>query len=88
MNYNENFILNLQHFRSRTYQFEEFLVSWAGRLKDKGVETNSITVRLLQDVDKYHVCIMVELSIYTGWVELVSLCNLHINIAIEEYHLS
>jgi dynein heavy chain 2 len=41
-------------FRSKSYKFEEFLQHWQERLKS-GVETTSLTVRLLQEVEKYKV---------------------------------
>jgi hypothetical protein len=41
-------------FRSKSYKFEEFLQQWQERLKS-GSETTSLTVRLLQEVEKYKV---------------------------------
>lgn len=41
-------------FCSKSYKFEEFLQYWQERLKS-GVETTSLTVRLLQEVEKYKV---------------------------------
>jgi len=42
------------HNRSRTYEFEEFLLSWGDKLKTSG-EPNGITLRLQRDVDRFHV---------------------------------
>ncbi|GLH06946.1 Dynein heavy chain, cytoplasmic, partial [Gryllus bimaculatus] len=39
-------------FRSKSYRFEEFLLQWQERLKS-GKETTSLTVRLLQEVEKF-----------------------------------
>nr|CAD7594425.1 unnamed protein product [Timema genevievae] len=39
-------------FRSKTYKFEEFLSEWQERLKNSS-ETTLLTVRLLQDLDRY-----------------------------------
>jgi dynein heavy chain 2 len=41
-------------FRSKSYKFEEFLQQWQERLMSGG-ETTSLTVRLLQEVEKYKV---------------------------------
>jgi dynein heavy chain 2 len=41
-------------FRSKSYKFEEFLHHWQERLKSGG-QTTSLTVRLLQEVEKYKV---------------------------------
>lgn len=41
-------------FRSKSYKFEEFLQQWQERLQS-GIETTSLTVRLLQEVEKYKV---------------------------------
>ena len=41
-------------FRSKSYKFEEFLQQWQERLQS-GSETTSLTVRLLQEVEKYKV---------------------------------
>nr|CAD7453926.1 unnamed protein product [Timema tahoe] len=41
-------------FRSKTYKFEEFLSEWQERLKNSS-ETTLLTVRLLQDLDRYKV---------------------------------
>lgn len=41
-------------FRSKSYRFEEFLNIWDARLKSSPEKT-SLTVRLLQDVEKYKV---------------------------------
>ena len=47
--------------RSRTYQFEEFLQSWGDKLKVQaaagtGGGASTVTVKLLQDVDRFAVC--------------------------------
>lgn len=47
---NEEWII----FRSKSYKFEEFLQKWQDKLK-VGDETTSLTVRLLQEVDKFKV---------------------------------
>ncbi|XP_063237932.1 cytoplasmic dynein 2 heavy chain 1 [Bacillus rossius redtenbacheri] len=39
-------------FRSKTYKFEEFLLEWQEKLKSSK-ETTILTVRLLQDVERY-----------------------------------
>lgn len=41
-------------FRSKSYKFEEFLQQWQEKLQS-GIETTSLTVRLLQEVEKYKV---------------------------------
>ncbi|XP_069679211.1 cytoplasmic dynein 2 heavy chain 1 isoform X2 [Periplaneta americana] len=41
-------------FRSKSYKLEEFLQQWQEKLKS-GNETTSLTVRLLQEVEKYKV---------------------------------
>lgn len=41
-------------FRSKSYRFEEFLNIWEVRLKSSPDKT-SLTIRLLQDVEKYKV---------------------------------
>lgn len=41
-------------FRSKSYRFDEFLNVWEARLKSSPDKT-SLTVRLLQDVEKYKV---------------------------------
>ena len=54
--------------RSRTYQFEEFLQSWGDKLKVQaaggaGGGASTITVKLLQDVDRFAVCyVLLSLS--------------------------
>lgn len=44
----------LVHLRSRTYQFDEFLMTWADKLKASG-EPTVLTVRLQKDIDKFQV---------------------------------
>lgn len=44
-------------FRSKSYKFEEFVQHWQERLKSGG-QTTSLTVRLLQEVEKYKVNII------------------------------
>jgi hypothetical protein len=44
-------------FRSKSYKFQEFLQHWQEKLKS-GVETTSLTVRLLQEVEKCKVRII------------------------------
>ncbi|XP_063970614.1 cytoplasmic dynein 2 heavy chain 1 [Lytechinus pictus] len=48
---NEDWIV----FRSKTYQFDDFLTTWAEKLKSGGpdVEHTVMTVRLTKDIDKY-----------------------------------
>jgi dynein heavy chain 2 len=52
-------------FRSKSYKFEEFLQQWQDRLKS-GSETTSLTVRLLQEVEKYKVRIVHSMVIDSG----------------------
>ncbi|XP_022103094.1 cytoplasmic dynein 2 heavy chain 1-like isoform X1 [Acanthaster planci] len=40
-------------FRSKTYQFDDFLALWAEKLRAEDMEHTMMTVRLTKDVDKY-----------------------------------
>ena len=57
-------MLVINSTRSRTYQFEEFLQTWGDKLKVQaaagaGGGASTITVKLLQDVDRFAVrCII------------------------------
>ena len=42
-------------FRSRTYQFDDFLAQWTEKLRGGEQEATIMTVRLTKDVDKYKV---------------------------------
>ena len=52
--------------RGRTYQFDDFLLSWGNKLKTSG-EPNALTVRLQKDIDRFQVsvAIMHDSCIYT-----------------------
>ena len=43
------------YFRSRTYQFDDFLAQWTEKLRGGEQEATIMTVRLTKDVDKYKV---------------------------------
>ena len=44
-------------FRSKTYQFDDFLTTWTEKLKSGGpdVEHTIMTVRISKDIDKFKV---------------------------------
>ena len=43
------------HFRSRTFQFEDFIIAWSDRLKAQGEHT-VLTAKIQKDIDKFQVC--------------------------------
>ncbi|XP_034239710.1 cytoplasmic dynein 2 heavy chain 1 [Thrips palmi] len=68
-------------FRSKSYRFEEFLNLWDARLKSSPDKT-SLTVRLLQDVEKYK-AILPLLKLVRGdmfsdkhWIEMLGLLGI------------
>ncbi|XP_068082912.1 cytoplasmic dynein 2 heavy chain 1 [Anabrus simplex] len=68
-------------FRSKSYRFEEFILSWQEKLKSSK-ETTSLTVRLLQELDKYKLivpCIKYlrgEMFSDKQWMELFGILNM------------
>ena len=50
----EQQLFSSTHVRGRSYQFEEFLLTWGDRLRSGGKVT-TITAGLQRDVDKYQV---------------------------------
>ena len=50
----EQWLFSSTHVRGRSYQFEEFLLTWGDRLRS-GVKVTTITAGLQRDVDKYQV---------------------------------
>ncbi|PSN45380.1 Cytoplasmic dynein 2 heavy chain 1 [Blattella germanica] len=68
-------------FRSKSYKFEEFLQKWEERLKS-GTETTSLTVRLLQEIEKFKV-ILPQLKYVRGemfsdkhWLEMFGILGI------------
>lgn len=41
-------------FRSRTFQFEDFIIAWSERLKACGEHT-ALTAKIQKDIDKFQV---------------------------------
>ena len=67
--------------RSRTYQFDEFLQSWGDKLKVQaasgaGGGASTITVKLLQDVDRYAVCCTCRVSFLSYmYINMIFICH-------------
>ena len=46
--------MDLHSFRSRTFQFEDFIIAWSDRLKACGEHT-ALTAKIQKDIDKFQV---------------------------------
>ncbi|KAB7504443.1 hypothetical protein Anas_05736 [Armadillidium nasatum] len=75
-------------FRSKTYRFEEFLNNWASKLQNNG-ESTPVTVRLLQELQKYKTIIPVlkfvrgDMFSEKHWIEMYNLIGIPSSVPVE-----
>ena len=58
------------YFRSRTYQFDDFLAQWTEKLRGGEQEATIMTVRLTKDVDKYKVRQVSKFSLKIHYINI------------------